>query len=133
MCLLLFCCFFFCFFSSRRRHTICALVTGVQTCALPKPLRRWRARAIRKSKAEPGAVGDVAPTYAIRVPCPFAMPMRPLVDRGYPPDTRAVSEVAAQRGRAEESCVGNEMLLSFRCVCFAVRYKNNRVVTVVRY
>src|SRR3546814_5655850 len=28
-----FCCFFF--FSSRRRHTRCALVTGVQTCALP--------------------------------------------------------------------------------------------------
>src|SRR3546814_4101074 len=28
--------FFFCFFvSSRRRHTRCALVTGVQTCALP--------------------------------------------------------------------------------------------------
>src|SRR3546814_13912389 len=25
----------FCFFSSRRRHTRCALVTGVQTCALP--------------------------------------------------------------------------------------------------
>src|SRR3546814_15877567 len=31
MCSLM--CFFF--FSSRRRHTICALVTGVQTCALP--------------------------------------------------------------------------------------------------
>src|SRR3546814_19061303 len=29
-----FMCFFF-FFSSRRRHTRCALVTGVQTCALP--------------------------------------------------------------------------------------------------
>src|SRR3546814_4278033 len=33
------------FFSSRRRHTRCALVTGVQTCALPiygarRPLRR---------------------------------------------------------------------------------------------
>src|SRR3546814_20867513 len=29
--------FFMCdvFFSSRRRHTSCALVTGVQTCALP--------------------------------------------------------------------------------------------------
>src|SRR3546814_14434751 len=25
----------FFFFSSRRRHTMCALVTGVQTCALP--------------------------------------------------------------------------------------------------
>src|SRR3546814_4344382 len=24
-----------CFFSSRRRHTRCAVVTGVQTCALP--------------------------------------------------------------------------------------------------
>src|SRR3546814_6278242 len=32
--LIVFCtCFFF--FSSRRRHTRCALVTGVQTCALP--------------------------------------------------------------------------------------------------
>src|SRR3546814_4525428 len=31
------CCVFFVlfFFSSRRRHTRCALVTGVQTCALP--------------------------------------------------------------------------------------------------
>src|SRR3546814_6755079 len=27
--------FLFFFFSSRRRHTRCALVTGVQTCALP--------------------------------------------------------------------------------------------------
>src|SRR3546814_6973845 len=29
-----FVCLYF-FFSSRRRHTRCALVTGVQTCALP--------------------------------------------------------------------------------------------------
>src|SRR3546814_4609909 len=28
-------CVLFFFFSSRRRHTRCALVTGVQTCALP--------------------------------------------------------------------------------------------------
>src|SRR3546814_5591020 len=35
--LLLFTCLMFLlfFFSSRRRHTRCALVTGVQTCALP--------------------------------------------------------------------------------------------------
>src|SRR3546814_444468 len=32
---------FFCFFSSRRRHTRCALVTGVQTCALPIFIRDW--------------------------------------------------------------------------------------------
>src|SRR3546814_8662526 len=30
-----FSCSFCFFFSSRRRHTRCALVTGVQTCALP--------------------------------------------------------------------------------------------------
>src|SRR3546814_49720 len=34
-CCALFACSFFFFFSSRRRHTRCALVTGVQTCALP--------------------------------------------------------------------------------------------------
>src|SRR3546814_13224329 len=38
-CLLLLCLFFF---SSRRRHTRCALVTGVQTCALPICLSRGR-------------------------------------------------------------------------------------------
>src|SRR3546814_3032500 len=36
MCL----CFVF-FFSSRRRHTRCALVTGVQTCALPISIRSY--------------------------------------------------------------------------------------------
>src|SRR3546814_4233118 len=29
------------FFSSRRRHTRCALVTGVQTCALPISASPW--------------------------------------------------------------------------------------------
>src|SRR3546814_5038700 len=37
--MLLFLCL--CFFSSRRRHTRCALVTGVQTCALPIFDRIW--------------------------------------------------------------------------------------------
>src|SRR3546814_5251091 len=37
---------FFFFFSSRRRHTRCALVTGVQTCALPISL------PFQKSKPE---------------------------------------------------------------------------------
>src|SRR3546814_1216189 len=38
------------FFSSRRRHTSCALVTGVQTCALP----------ISPASASTGAVGAPA-------------------------------------------------------------------------
>src|SRR3546814_19490274 len=37
----------FCFFfSSRRRHTRCALVTGVQTCALPIYPSLWKNHAI---------------------------------------------------------------------------------------
>src|SRR3546814_14185210 len=50
---LLSCCFvllsslLFFFFSSRRRHTRCALVTGVQTCALPILPCAPRPRAIR--------------------------------------------------------------------------------------
>src|SRR3546814_8048944 len=37
--------FLFFFFSSRRRHTRCALVTGVQTCALPiSDLRRSKGK-----------------------------------------------------------------------------------------
>src|SRR3546814_19657113 len=38
------CVYFFLFFSSRRRHTSCALVTGVQTCALPIWRRAEHAR-----------------------------------------------------------------------------------------
>src|SRR3546814_21011359 len=38
------------FFSSRRRHTRCALVTGVQTCALPISTQR--------AAAAPGGVRD---------------------------------------------------------------------------
>src|SRR3546814_1241532 len=41
------------FFSSRRRHTRCALVTGVQTCALPIYGEDVRALALRQM-AGPG-------------------------------------------------------------------------------
>src|SRR3546814_5511755 len=50
------------FFSSRRRHTRCALVTGVQTCALPILSGRFRydrrSRGIRhRYAAQAGEVG----------------------------------------------------------------------------
>src|SRR3546814_2471261 len=49
--------FLFFFFSSRRRHTRCALVTGVQTCALPiSPRRlgeaRLRLESIKRTREE---------------------------------------------------------------------------------
>src|SRR3546814_1917084 len=47
--------FMFFFFSSRRRHTRCALVTGVQTCALPISLAHVAPR--RPPREEVGVVG----------------------------------------------------------------------------
>src|SRR3546814_10025481 len=56
----------FVFFSSRRRHTSCALVTGVQTCALPISPHAFRHRfvavdlvagaGVAAGAADPGAV-----------------------------------------------------------------------------
>src|SRR3546814_6708878 len=74
----------FFFFSSRRRHTRCALVTGVQTCALPISL--W----------QPGAEGTLSEA---------AGPRR--VDRRLLPDRAAgrfgclgAEDPGAQIGRA---------------------------------
>src|SRR3546814_2590759 len=39
------------FFSSRRRHTRCALVTGVQTCALPISSRSSSTISLRRSSS----------------------------------------------------------------------------------
>src|SRR3546814_5449556 len=48
----------FFFFSSRRRHTRCALVTGVQTCALPILSEVTKLnRCLRRDKDDQG-VGD---------------------------------------------------------------------------
>src|SRR3546814_11534553 len=43
----------FFFFSSRRRHTRCALVTGVQTCALPI----WQRHTLNVTRADMIAAG----------------------------------------------------------------------------
>src|SRR3546814_19629585 len=52
--------FFFFFFSIRRRHTRCALVTGVQTCALPISIiaqpNRKRGRSGQKGAVKIGMV-----------------------------------------------------------------------------
>src|SRR3546814_4767596 len=57
-------CLFF-FFSSRRRHTRCALVTGVQTCALPIYVARRRIAAEGGENVDGGFVdGAFAPRLA---------------------------------------------------------------------
>src|SRR3546814_3836087 len=62
------------FFSSRRRHTRCALVTGVQTCALPILTRRRRLcsrRAVSPQRAEQRDSGlrEQEPGRDLAAPC----------------------------------------------------------------
>src|SRR3546814_7739999 len=49
------------FFSSRRRHTRCALVTGVQTCALPICSNRRNFLT-----SAPGSLQKLASNHAVR-------------------------------------------------------------------
>src|SRR3546814_1231369 len=85
--------FYVFFFSSRIRHTSCALVTGVQTCALPILARRLAIRCggggWRKAKSCHETAGYIAELRlhisgndlhepAIAPPCIFRM-LRPCV------------------------------------------------------
>src|SRR3546814_1534251 len=93
-----FCCSIF-FFSSRRRHTRCALVTGVQTCALP--ILKFRTSCL---------VGS-----GIRFA--FASRFGFLADKGSAPARRVFlgcSLRAAAAFRSEERRVGKECVSTCR-------------------
>src|SRR3546814_1979651 len=66
------CCFFF---SSRRRHTRCALVTGVQTCALP--ISSSRVSSIVSSLSFSG-ISLMSPLENVVLPEPVAPEIRML-------------------------------------------------------
>src|SRR3546814_19890708 len=72
--------FYFFFFSSRRRHTRCALVTGVQTCALPICRRHGgRVGHSRRTRRDDGGPQDLGPRqrYATAVERRGARPIGP--------------------------------------------------------
>src|SRR3546814_3677917 len=91
------------FFSSRRRHTRCALVTGVQTCALPICGRRgWRrafvAGAVRALRGGNG----VAAGRRTRVLVGVGRPRPPGLARPrerHPDAEKAQEPVGAPHGR----------------------------------
>src|SRR3546814_2828759 len=103
------------FFSSRRRHTICALVTGVQTCALPIYLLH--------DASSPGvAVQDRShrTTKMGRLRC-FAReptPSRPTVNiqptRRRESDRMAIEPPLVFHGRSEERRVGKKCVSTCR-------------------
>src|SRR3546814_14844343 len=116
---------FFFFFSSRRRHTRCALVTGVQTCALPI---YYGVVVMSQMSRDPGAV-STAPDLAEAtfLPAPTVAKILKLLTRGglvesrrgvhggyvmtrRPEDISAAEVIAAREGpgalRSEERRVG---------------------------
>src|SRR3546814_3910797 len=70
-CVISFVLLFF-FFSSRRRHTRCALVTGVQTCALPISLLRLQLRGECPAFPAPRLVDFRPPSVPALPECPHA-------------------------------------------------------------
>src|SRR3546814_4769879 len=58
----------FFFFSSRRRHTRCALVTGVQTCALPICIAQSRCATAAISPCSRAADRDIPQPVTLSVP-----------------------------------------------------------------
>src|SRR3546814_5333740 len=74
------------FFSSRRRHTRCALVTGVQTCALPISGASCAKGADGPTCACAIVAHDAAASMAERIRC-MKIGLLTMIDRGAP--TRA--------------------------------------------
>src|SRR3546814_4587571 len=75
------------FLSSRRRHTRCALVTGVQTCALPISARGRRSRREGSNASSLGlrwrlAALAVAPALRPRLRAVAEMAADDIEDRG---------------------------------------------------
>src|SRR3546814_8842400 len=69
MAVMYFFVFLFFFFSSRRRHTRCALVTGVQTCALPiSAVGGNRRHPIRKARRQGASYAPWVGPLQRRVP-----------------------------------------------------------------
>src|SRR3546814_8619850 len=126
-------------FSSRRRHTRCALVTGVQTCALPSCRYRlsWAtARDDGKPDAsitvavrcegsgeltDPYAIGNAAPSN--RIATTFSVPAR-----GCPVQTVVVQKAASrlgetQTGRSEEHTSELQSLMRISYAVFCLKKK----------
>src|SRR3546814_16119622 len=106
------------FFSSRRRHTRCALVTGVQTCALPISGKRSAGRGVRRratGRAMRKRRRRRAPGSGTRGARPRLSPAGPAAPhraRDRPFDPRA--RLSRPRRRSEERRVGKEWVRTCR-------------------
>src|SRR3546814_8557432 len=97
----------FFFFSSRRRHTRCALVTGVQTCALPifcpVDLQKLMRGLSLFEKADPRLGANVQPLFITIDPaCDTPQALKPFVE-SYHPRLLGLTGTPAQRSEEHTS------------------------------
>src|SRR3546814_2047845 len=87
------------FFSSRRRHTRCALVTGVQTCALPISQYELAERLPRIER-------DHVPGEYRAARRGFGAVVEPAFDADeHPRDAQPVDEARSEERRVGKECV----------------------------
>src|SRR3546814_2879258 len=138
VCMWIGCLFFF--FSSRRRHTRCALVTGVQTCALPilaRPVRKAMAvKAARPVRKAIMAVKVVRPAKRARRAAMVARVEKAAkVEKAERAATVARAARKARWARSEEHTSELQSLLrvSYAVYCFqqdeAKRKKEEKIET----
>src|SRR3546814_4755782 len=113
------------FFSSRRRHTRCALVTGVQTCALPISPRHdggcVERRAARSLSGRRHVRG--------RQDQPQLFAQRTLRDRRRGAEGRGADAPRTERtrvGRSEEHTSELQSLMRISYAVFCLKKKNNK-------
>src|SRR3546814_7008505 len=117
---------FFFVFSSRRRHTRCALVTGVQTCALPifRPTFPGRARRIKIRHRELQKIRDVAMKDIINVILGMIGAFLPLLCSGLIPNGYQ-RWAAAMRSEEHTSELQSLMRISYAVFCLKKKNNNN--------
>src|SRR3546814_3121593 len=101
------------FFSSRRRHTRCALVTGVQTCALPISFRDGAIVAIGTS-AELAPLADEADAVIEARGCVVTPGLVNTHHHLFQTLTRALPGAINVSLRSEERRVGKECVSTCR-------------------
>src|SRR3546814_9826101 len=135
MCVWFWRCLCFCF-SSRRRHTRCALVTGVQTCALPIS---WDCiKRVREGRSPVSFSGEAVPRPSLEGDCGSARGPRNGSARGYFPPGLAPLCIAKQNSRepailrcASRSEEHTSELQSLMRISYAVFcLKNNKILSV---
>src|SRR3546814_8755429 len=131
------------FFSSRRRHTRCALVTGVQTCALPIWLSihagdriRWTENDHRrglfnadqaKIEAVESARVTVVTSTGLRHELERSDPMLRRLDLTYALNAHMAQGLTSDRGiRSEEHTSELQSLMRISYAVFCLKKKNTR-------